>query len=68
MVRQIALVLVPDISLIGNSPIYTIDPSGVTGTLHFCIRLEIYTQDGLTKVNWRYVREKQINKETIIID
>lgn len=52
-VRQISLVLIPDLTLIGNSPIYSVSADGVTGTLRFCVRLEVFTQDNTTRVNWR---------------
>lgn len=58
-VRQLALVLDPDISLIGNSPIYAVSEDGGTGSMNFCVKLEITTADGATVVNWREVKYSQ---------
>jgi len=58
-VRQISLVLIPDLTLIGNSPIYSVSADGVTGTLEFCVRLEVFTHDNTTRVNWRDVDYSQ---------
>jgi len=57
--RQISLVLIPDLTLIGNSPIYSVSADGVTGTLKFCVRLEVFTHDNTTRVNWRDVDYSQ---------
>ena len=52
-VRQIAYTLDPDVSLIGSSPVYSISDDGSTGTLKFCLGLDLYLPDKETLVVWR---------------
>ena len=52
-VRQVAYTLDPDTALIGSSPIYSTSPDGSTGTLKFCIGIDVYLADNVTLVNWR---------------
>jgi len=58
-VRQIAFVLEPDFVHLGSSSIYNISKDGITGTLQFCVKLEVYLPDNTTKVNWREITYSQ---------
>lgn len=58
-VRQIAYTLDPDVSLIGSSPVYSISDDGSTGTLKFCLGLDLYLPDKETLVIWRDVEYLQ---------
>jgi hypothetical protein len=53
--REVALVLTPDTDIIDQTPIYTPNANGYSGTLAWCMRLILYTADGNIMVNWRDV-------------
>ena len=52
-VRQMLVSLKPDINLLSRSPIYTVSEDGVTGTLFFCVKATIYTQDLAAMINFK---------------
>jgi hypothetical protein len=53
--RQIGFLLIPDAETLKDSAIYTTNAAGSVATIHFCIRLALYTTDGSILVNFRDV-------------
>ena len=52
-VRQVLLVLEPDLLFIAGSPIWTVSQDGASGTLSFCSKITLLTEDLTTIVNFR---------------
>jgi hypothetical protein len=53
LVRQVLLVMEPDLLYIAGSPIYTVAADSLSGTLSFCAKLTLLTEDFATVVNFR---------------
>jgi len=52
-VRQMIVSLSPDINLLAMSPVYTVSDDGTTGTIKFCIRVELFISDLSSMVNFK---------------
>jgi len=63
-VRQMIVSLSPDINLLAMSPVYTVSDDGTTGTIKFCIRVELFISDLSSMVNFK---EVQYAQDTIIM-
>jgi len=63
-VRQMIVSLSPNINLLAMSPVYEVSDDGSTGTIKFCIRVELFISDLSAMVNFK---EVQYAQDTIIM-